>query len=79
MFLKRLSNMFPLNAGYIVDNVEDNFFILRAREDGENKELEFAHEDIKYSLAGKVYEKGEPILYNKQTEWHHMQTSFFSR
>lgn len=78
MFLKRLSNMFPLNAGYIVDNVEDNFFILRAREDGQNKELEFGHEDIKYSLAGKVYEKGEPILYNKQTEWNHMRPPFLA-
>ena len=78
MFLKRLSNMFPLNAGYIVDNVEDNFFILRAREDGQNKELEFGHEDIKYSLAGKVYEKGEPILYNKQTEWYHMRPPFLA-
>lgn len=78
MFLKRLSNMFPLNAGYIVDNIEDNFFILRAREDGQNKELEFGHEDIKYSLAGKVYEKGEPILYNKQTEWNHMRPPFLA-
>ncbi|WP_411747420.1 GAF domain-containing protein, partial [Psychrobacillus psychrotolerans] len=78
MFLKRLSNMFPLNAGYIVDNIEDNFFILRAREDGQNKELEYGHEDIKYSLAGKVYEKGEPILYNKQTEWNHMRPPFLA-
>lgn len=78
MFLKRLSNMFPLNAGYIVDNIENNFFILRAREDGQNKELEFGHEDIKYSLAGKVYEKGEPLLYNKQTEWHHMRPPFLA-
>lgn len=78
MFLKRLSNMFPLNAGYIVDNIEDNFFVLRAREDGQNKELEFGHEDIKYSLAGKVYEKGEPILYNKQTEWNHMRPPFLA-
>ncbi|MCK1996573.1 sensor domain-containing diguanylate cyclase [Psychrobacillus psychrodurans] len=78
MFLKRLSDMFPFNAGYIVDNVENNFFVLRAREDGENKELEYVHDDIKYSLAGKGYEKGEPILYNKQTEWTHMKPPFLA-
>jgi len=78
MFLRRLSDMFPFDAGYIVDNINNNFFILRAREDGENKELEFAPDDIKYSLAGKGYEKGEPILYNKQTEWTHMKPPFLA-
>ena len=78
MFLRRLSDMFPFDVGYIIDNVDNNFFILRAREDGENKELEFVHEDIKYSLAGKGYEKGEPILYNKQKEWTHMKPPFLA-
>lgn len=78
MFLKRLSDMFPFDVGYIIDNVDDNFFVLRAREDGENKELEFGHDDIKYSLAGKGYEKGEPILYNKQTEWSHIKPPFLA-
>ena len=78
MFLRSLSDMFPFDAGYIVDNINNNFFILRAREDGENKELEFAPDDIKYSLAGKGYEKGEPILYNKQTEWTHMKPPFLA-
>ncbi|SDM79723.1 diguanylate cyclase (GGDEF) domain-containing protein [Psychrobacillus sp. OK028] len=78
MFLKSLSDIFPFDAGYIVDNIDDEFFILRAREDGDKKEFEFAHEDIKYSLAGKVYEKGEPILYNKQTDWTHMKPPFLA-
>lgn len=78
MFLKRLFDMFPFDVGYIIDNVDDNFFVLRAREDGENKELEYGHDDIKYSLAGKGYEKGEPILYNKQTEWSHIKPPFLA-
>ena len=78
MFLKRLSDMFPIDAGYIVDKVDSGFFILRAIEDGENKELEYAHEDIKYSLVGKGHEKGEPILYNKQSEWTHMKPPFLA-
>ncbi|QUG42249.1 GGDEF domain-containing protein [Psychrobacillus sp. INOP01] len=78
MFLRRMSDMFPFDTGYIVDNVDSEFFILRAIEDGENKELEYVHEDIKYSLAGKGYEKGEPILYNKQAEWTHMKPPFLA-
>lgn len=78
LFLRRLSDMFPFDAGYIVDDVNNEFYILRAREDGENRELEYAHEDIKFSLAGKGYEKGEPILYNKQSEWTHMKPPFLA-
>lgn len=78
MFLKRLSDMFPFDAGYIVDNVNSEFFILRAFEDGENKELEYAPDDIKFSIAGKGFDKGEPILYNKQTEWTHMKPPFLA-
>ncbi|MEK4246133.1 sensor domain-containing diguanylate cyclase [Psychrobacillus sp. FSL K6-2684] len=78
MFVERVSKMFPIDTAYIVDNVIDKFIILRAVEDGVKKELESSHEEIKYSFVGNVYQKGEPILYNKQTEWLHMKPSFLS-
>ncbi|WP_277584449.1 sensor domain-containing diguanylate cyclase [Psychrobacillus antarcticus] len=80
MFLKKISDIFPFDAGYIVDNINsiDKFFVLRAIEDGENKKKESLHDDIQSSLAGKGYEKGEPILYNKQTEWAHIKPPFLA-
>ena len=78
MFLKRMSDLFPSDTSYIVDNIEGNFFVLRARENGKNVKLKFAPDDIKFSLSGKVYEKGEPLLYNKQSEWVHMKPPFLS-
>ncbi|MFF2755070.1 sensor domain-containing diguanylate cyclase [Psychrobacillus sp. NPDC058041] len=78
MFLERLANMFPFDCGYIVDNMDDGFFILRAMEDGVNKEIQCSHEDIKYSLVGKGYEKGVPVLYKKQSEWNYMIPPFLA-
>ncbi|MEK4486621.1 sensor domain-containing diguanylate cyclase [Psychrobacillus sp. FSL H8-0484] len=78
MFIERIANMFPMNSAYIVDNINNQFVILRAIEDGVNKEIKFSHEDIKHSLAGNGYKKGYPILYNKQSEWIHMKPPFLT-
>ncbi|MFJ5768459.1 sensor domain-containing diguanylate cyclase [Psychrobacillus sp. NPDC093180] len=78
MFIERIANMFPIDAAYIVDDLYGSFEILRAIEDGENKDLHFAHEELEQSLAGIVYEKGVPTLYNKQSEWIHIKPPFLS-
>ncbi|SER85844.1 sensor domain-containing diguanylate cyclase [Psychrobacillus sp. OK032] len=78
MFIERIANMFPMDAAYIVDDLYGSFEILRAIEDGENKDLHFAHEELEQSLAGIVYEKGIPTLYNKQSEWIHIRPPFLS-
>ena len=38
--------MFPMDSAYIVDDLYGSFQILRAIEDGENKELYFPHEEL---------------------------------
>lgn len=78
MFIERIANMFPMDAAYIVDDLYGSFEILRAIEDGENKDLHFAHEELEKSLAGIVYEKGIPTLYNKQSEWIHIKPPFLN-
>lgn len=78
MFIDRIANMFPMDAAYIVDDLYGSFEILRAIEDGENKDLHFAHEELANSLAGIVYEKGVPTLYNKQSEWIRIKPPFLN-
>ncbi|MFJ8063154.1 sensor domain-containing diguanylate cyclase [Psychrobacillus sp. NPDC096426] len=78
MFIERIANMFPMDAAYIVDDIHGSFQILRAIEDGENKDLYFQHEELARSLAGIDYEKGVPTLYNKQSEWIHIKPPFLS-
>ncbi len=78
LFMERITKMFPLDSAYIIDIVNDKFLILRAFEDEENKEVSCSHEEIKYSLIGRAYEKGSPILYNKQAEWMFMRPPFLA-
>ena len=78
MFVERVSNMFPIDSAYIVDNLEGKFIILRAMVDGVKKELEFSHEEIQHSFAGVCYDKGEPTLFNKQGEWISQKPPFLS-
>lgn len=78
MFIDRIANMFPMDSAYIVDKINSKFVILRAIEDGEKIELRFSHEDLKHSLAGQIYEKGVPTLFNKQSQWIEMKPPFLS-
>lgn len=78
IFVERVSNMFPIDSAYIVDNLNGKFIILRAMVDGRMKELEFSHEEIQNSFAGVCYHKGEPTLFNKQVEWISQKPPFLS-
>ncbi|MEI4769399.1 sensor domain-containing diguanylate cyclase [Psychrobacillus sp. FJAT-51614] len=78
MFMERITKMFPIDSAYIVDDLYGKFQILRAREDGENVELFFAPEDLDNSLAGVIYKKGIPTLFDKQSEWINMKPPFLA-
>ncbi|ALC84837.1 hypothetical protein AM499_02660 [Bacillus sp. FJAT-22090] len=78
LFMERITKMFPIDSAYIVDDLYGKFQILRAREDGENVELFFAPEDLNSTLAGIIYKKGIPTLYDKQSEWNEMKPPFLA-
>ncbi|KQL34114.1 MULTISPECIES: sensor domain-containing diguanylate cyclase [Bacillaceae] len=78
LFMERITKMFPIDSAYIVDDLYGKFQILRAREDGENVELFFAPEDLDSTLAGIIYKKGIPTLYDKQSEWIEMKPPFLA-
>lgn len=78
MFIERIAKMFPIDSAYIVDDLYGKFQILRAIEDGENVELFFAPEELNSTLAGIIYKKGIPTLYDKQSEWIEMKPPFLA-
>lgn len=78
MFIERIAKMFPIDSAYIVDDLYGKFQILRAIEDGENVELFFAPEELDSTLAGIIYKKGIPTLYDKQSEWIEMKPPFLA-
>ncbi|MFB5088265.1 sensor domain-containing diguanylate cyclase [Psychrobacillus sp. PGGUH221] len=78
MFIERIAKMFPIDSAYIIEDLYGKFQILRAIEDGENVELFFAPEELDSTLAGIIYKKGIPTLYDKQSDWIEMKPPFLA-
>jgi len=74
LFLKNLSEMLPLDYVYIVDIRDEEFYVLRAIENGQEMKLSYGHEELALGIPGIVYKKDKSIFFSKKSEWQDIKT-----
>ncbi len=76
LFVKNIGEMLPLDYLYIIDIKDDNFYVMRAIEHGQEKKLEHSHEVLSKSIPGIVYKRNKSIFFSKKSEWKDIKTAF---
>ncbi|QBP40756.1 sensor domain-containing diguanylate cyclase [Paenisporosarcina antarctica] len=76
LFLTKINKMLPVDYSYIIDIKEGNMMFLKAMEKNIDIEIHHTHEELIKSIAGEVYKKEKPILFNKHSEWRNTNLDF---
>lgn len=76
LFVKNIGEMLPLDYLYIIDIKNDNFYVMRAIERGQEKKLEHSHEVLSKSIPGIVFKRDKSIFFSKKSEWKDLKTEF---
>ncbi len=80
LFLKNLAEMLPLDYVYIVDtNENDEFYVLRAIENGQEKTYTSTHEELAMGIPGIVYKKDKSVFFSKKSEWKGINTTILPK
>ncbi|MFX3674577.1 MAG: sensor domain-containing diguanylate cyclase [Paenisporosarcina sp.] len=79
LFLKNLSDMLPLDYVYIIDIKDDEFYVLRAIENGQDMKLLTEHEILAIGIPGIVYKKDKSLFFSKKSEWKEIKTDFLPK
>lgn len=76
LFVKNIGEMLPLDYLYIIDFKDDKFYVMRAIERGQEKNLEHSHEVLSKSIPGIVFKRDKSIFFSKKSEWKDIKAEF---
>ncbi|MBM7706679.1 diguanylate cyclase (GGDEF)-like protein [Chryseomicrobium aureum] len=79
MFMKRVAELFPLDAIYIVDNLKGRYVVLRAVVDKEEVTIEVDSESIQNSFIHSYFSRSEKQCFSKASEWREDAPDFLEK
>ena len=78
LFIHRVSQLFPHDAIYIVDNINGKYVILRARIDKQDKEIHADSDSIQNSFINECFQSEEKSVYGNTKEWMDQAPDFLT-
>lgn len=79
LFLKNLTDMLQLDYVYIVDIKSDEFYFLKAFENGNELKFSHSHEELSKSVPGIVFKKDKSLFFSKKSEWKDIKAEFLPK
>ncbi|MBD8036785.1 GGDEF domain-containing protein [Solibacillus sp. A46] len=78
LFIHRVSQLFPHDAIYIVDNLNGKYVILRARIDKQDREIHTDSDSIQNSFINECFQSEEKSVYGNTKEWMEQAPDFLT-
>lgn len=79
LFMMRVSELFPLDGIYIVDNIKGKYVVMRAKIDGEEVLIHSDSDSIKRSFIHTCFIKSSKRVYVKSADWSKDAPDFISK
>lgn len=79
MFMRRVSELFPLDAIYIIDNIKGKYVVLRAIEDKEEVTIKVDSDSILESFIHSYFVRSEKQCFGKASEWMNEAPDFIGK
>ena len=78
LFIDRVSQLFPHDAIYIVDHIQEKYVILRARIDKQDREVRADSDSIRNSFINECFQSEEKSVYGNTKEWMDQAPDFLT-